>query len=96
MYICTCVYIYIYIYDVCVRRPPAAAAGLPSLRPPPRSEAKRDLEKPSLLSDLSMPSELCYGRIICLGGTQIGSYQTGSYQKGRFIPPKPTLICIVV
>ena len=30
-----------------------------------------------------------------LGGTQTGSHQTGSYQKGRFIPPKPKLVCLV-
>ena len=29
-------------------------------------------------------------------GTQTGSYQTGSYQKGRFIPPKPKLLYVLL
>ena len=28
-----------------------------------------------------------------LRGTKTGSYQTRSYKKGRFIPPKPKLLC---
>ena len=37
-----------------------------------------------------------YRQLPDLGGTQTGSYQTGSYQKGRFIPPKPTLLYVLL